>query len=318
MDEPTASPLLLVTGFLGSGKTTLINRFLRCGSGYRLGVLVNEFGQIGIDGALLGPGDILELEGGCVCCATGRELWEAARDLADRAGATHIVVETSGIAEPQVLLEQWAALDRALRARLPLAGTLCLVDALSVDGTLGRRAEARHQIAAADRLLLTKLDLCDGGRLAAVHGLLDRVGASAERAAIDLAAPLPEVAALLRWALSPAPARAAEGHGHAHAHEGGQLSAVSIAGAAPLLEGPLRRLLGEVGPQVLRAKGFVRLQEGDGERLCVLQLAGGRLELRPADEAEARAAPAGSALVFIGEGLDEPWLRLRMAACRAA
>src|SRR4051794_24369134 len=101
MDDLTSAPptpLLLITGFLGSGKTTLINRWLRQQTGVRLGVVVNEFGQIGIDGALLGPGDILELSDGCVCCAKGTELWEAAVSLIDRAAATHVLVETSGVA----------------------------------------------------------------------------------------------------------------------------------------------------------------------------------------------------------------------------
>ena len=147
-----ATPLLLVTGFLGAGKTTLINRWLRSPTGGKLGVVVNEFGQIGIDGALLGPGDVVEFSDGCVCCAKGTELWEAALSLVDRAGATHLLVETSGIADPAVLLEQYDLLPEALHTRLDLAGVLCVVDTLHLEDALERRAEARSQLRVADRL----------------------------------------------------------------------------------------------------------------------------------------------------------------------
>ena len=319
MDEIASSPLLLVTGFLGSGKTTLINRLLRCGSGLRLGVLVNEFGQIGIDGALLGPGDVVEFSDGCVCCAKGTELWEAALSLVDRAGATHLLVETSGIADPAVLLEQYDLLPEALHARLDLAGVLCVVDTLHLEDALERRAEARSQLRVADRLLLTKGDLSGPEGLTRVHARLDHDGASPERAALQPDAPRMEVLDAFRWAFTARPPQAQQGHEHAHEHHhDGQLVAVSLAEAAPLLEGPLRRLFADMRGEVLRAKGFVRLRAPAGDRLCVLQLSGQRLELRPAEAEEARGAPGGSALVFIGEGLDEPWLRLRLSACRAA
>lgn len=314
MDAPCpAVPLALVTGFLGSGKTTLINRMLRCNSGLRLGVLVNEFGQIGIDGALLRPGDVLELSDGCVCCASGRELWEAARDLVDRARADHLLLETSGIAEPAVLHEQYRELPTELRARLDLRGTLCVVDVIGVAAAAERRVEVRRQIAAADRLLLSKTDLDEGAALPNAHLLLDRLGASTERAVLRPGAAAHEVAAVLRWAFQPAPRRVRSDRGPTHG--GRQLAAVSIAEEGPLLLGPLKRLLSDLLPDLLRAKGLVRGEDG---QVHILQVAAGRVELTPASVDQARAAPAGSVLVFIGESLDEEHLRLRLTACRAA
>ncbi len=353
------TPILLITGFLGSGKTTLINRLLRTQTGAKLGVVVNEFGQIGIDGALLSTGDILELSDGCVCCARGTELWDAALSLVDRAGATHLIVETSGIAEPGVLLRQYEDLPEALRDRLDLRGLLCLVDVLHVSQAVTRRAEAEHQIREADRLLLTKLDLGDAMRLEEAHRLLDRLGATSDRVALPPDATPGDVAHTLRWALAPrmagrAPAGPAQdpsfaghdgdaetrggagrsghdghvGHdGHPPGGHGGQLCAVSLRETRPLLSGPLRQLLQELPGEVLRVKGFVRLADpgslgagsaadGDGA-VALLELAGRRVELRPCTPEQAAKAPPGSTLVFIGEGLDEAWLRLRLSACRA-
>lgn len=321
-------PATVVTGFLGAGKTTLINRWLRSPTGERLGVVVNEFGQIGIDGALLGPGDVVEFSDGCVCCAKGTELWEAALSLVDRAGATHLLVETSGIADPAVLLEQYDLLPEALHARLDLAGVLCVVDTLHLEDALERRAEARSQLRVADRLLLTKGDLSGPEGLTRAHARLDHDGASPERAALQPDAPRMEVLDAFRWAFTARPPQAQGGHGHEHAHEhhhDRQLVAVSLAEAAPLLEGPLRRLFADMRGEVLRAKGFVRLHRPDGEAngettseaLALVELAGRRVELRPLDADEAARVPPGSTLVFIGEGLDEAWLRLRLSACRA-
>ncbi|MCS6912650.1 MAG: GTP-binding protein [Myxococcales bacterium] len=308
-----AAPLALVTGFLGSGKTTLINRMLRCNSGLRLGVLVNEFGQIGIDGTLLRPGDVLELSDGCICCASGRELWEAARDLVDRARADHLLVETSGIAEPAALHEQYRELPTALRARLDLRGTLCVVDVIGVAAAAERRVEVRRQIVAADHLVLSKADLGDGLALCRAHLLLDQLGASSERVVLRPEAAAHEVAAVLRWAFRPTSRRVRPDSGPTHG--GRQLVAVSIAEQGPLLLRPLQGLLSDLLPDLLRAKGLVRGEDG---QVYILQVAAGHMELTPASADQAKAAPPGSVLVFIGESLDEEHLRLRLTACRAA
>lgn len=345
----TATPLLLITGFLGSGKTTFINRLLQLPTPPKLGVVVNEFGQIGIDGALLAGTEILELANGCVCCVKGTEMWESALELVDRAGAEVLLVETSGLVEPAVLLEQYALLPPALGDRLELRGLLCLVDALHVQAARGRRPEVEQQLRLADRLLLTKGDACQPAELLAVHRLLDELGASTERAAVTPATPAGEVRNLLRWALQPRPrtrrpsglAQGAGGQGepgarnhdhahdpnHAHAHDPGchggrQLCAVSVQEPLPLLAAPLLQLLRELPGEVLRAKGVVRVLELDAQgspslKTCVLQLAGRVVELVPASAATASAAPTGSTLVFIGEALDESWLRLRLSACRS-
>ena len=355
--KSAATPLLLISGFLGSGKTTFINRLLELPRALvaeqpRLGVVVNEFGQIGIDGTLLaqaagGSGTgIMELANGCVCCIRGTEMWESALELVDRAGAEVLLVETSGLVEPRILLEQYRLLPDAIRSRIDLRGLLCTVDVLHVRSAVAERAEAVQQLELADRLLLTKLDLANAAQVRDTHRLLDELHATTERTSIAISSPAADVANVLRWALAnrrsdkpksgrkPSDATNGHSHGHGHAHEstigqhgGRQLSAVSLHEAQPLLAAPLVKLLDELAGEVLRVKGIVRVlgapwqksslfDDENAESLAVLHLAGRRVELLPLPNS-ATPVPAGSTLVFIGESLDENWLRLRLSGCRS-
>lgn len=351
----TETPLVLVTGFLGSGKTTLINRLLRLSNlGHetpRLGVVVNEFGQIGIDGTLLAEaasaGGILELSNGCVCCVRGTEMWDAALSLVDRAGAEVLLVETSGMVEPGVLLEQYRLLPAAQKSRIDLRGLLCVVDVLHVHSAVSKRPEAAQQLKLADRLLLTKFDLAHATQIANAHRLLDELGASSERASLSLGEKDPAVRDVFRWVLSPRPPSSEEKekrtHQRGHRPLGAkQLVAVSFEEPEPLLAGPLLQLLRELRGKVLRAKGIVRVlgapfpkrepnaplalpgflahdhpNPTEAPVLAVLHLAGEEVELQPLTGPAAAAAAPNSVLVFIGEDLDENWLRLRLTACRS-
>lgn len=347
--KAAATPLLLITGFLGSGKTTFINRLLALPRSFtalqpKLGVVVNEFGQIGIDGALLAQaaGDsgtgIMELANGCVCCIRGTEMWESALELVERAGAEVLLVETSGLVEPRILLEQYRLLPEKTRSRIDLRGLLCVVDVLHVRESIDKRTEVLQQLTLADRLLLTKLDVADASQVADVHRLLDELKATSERACISFGSAEAEVANVLRWMLSRVEKKAAESHDHDsehHDHEhdsdhdprhrGRQLSAVSMHESQPLLAAPLIQLLRELSGDVLRAKGIVRVlgapwQTGtvseSTETVAALHLAGRRVELQPLPPSKT-PLPEGSTLVFIGESIDENWLRLRLAGCRS-
>lgn len=321
VETPTRTPLLCVTGFLGSGKTTLINRLLRTPGIPRLGVVVNEFGQIGIDGKLLAGTGIMELANGCVCCAKGTEMWEAALELVDRAGAEVLLVETSGLVEPGALLEQYALLPKDLAARVELLGLLCVVDATFARQAVAKRPEAREQIELADRILLSKLDLATPADLRDVHALLDELKATPERTSLSQRASEADIAEFFRFCMAKRSARPRRPAQARVPHRGAQLVAVSVHETAPLLRGPLERLLAELPGEVLRAKGFVRLlpeTEAGPPPLSVVHLSGARLFLEPATPEIAAQAPAGSTLVFIGEDLDESWLRLRLSGCRAA
>src|ERR1043166_7773517 len=161
-------PVTVVTGFLGSGKTTLIRELLARPEGANTAVVINEYGEVGIDDALLrASSDATVLLGnGCVCCTVRTDLQESLRALyADRArGAVpsfqRVIIETSGLADPGPVLQTFAS-DRALGDVFHLQSLVTVVDAVSGAGNLAQMAEARHQAALADRIVLTKIDLAD-------------------------------------------------------------------------------------------------------------------------------------------------------------
>src|ERR1700733_9743985 len=167
-------PVSIVTGFLGAGKTTLIRALLQSPEGANTAIVVNEYGEIGIDNALLrASSDATVLLGnGCVCCMARSDLQETLRTLfADRArGAVpsfaRVIIETSGLADPGPLLQTFAS-DRALRQAVHLQALITVIDAPNGARNLALAPEAREQIALADRIILTKTDLADPAELIA-------------------------------------------------------------------------------------------------------------------------------------------------------
>ncbi len=152
-------PITLISGYLGAGKTTLINQLLASDLGLRLAVLVNDFGDINIDAARIRTqsDDVIELAGGCVCCRLSGGFAQALSDLRDRSPAiSHILVETSGVASPSALADLIPMIDGV---RLSL--TAVLADALNVEHRLLDRyvgEVVRAQLQAADLVILTKTD----------------------------------------------------------------------------------------------------------------------------------------------------------------
>src|ERR1700733_12634786 len=213
-------PVSIVPGFLGAGKTTLIRALLDRPEGANTAIVVNEYGEIGIDNALLrASSDATVLLGnGCLCCTVRSDLQETLRTLfADRArGAVpsfeRVVIETSGLADPGPLLQTFAS-DRALGQEFYLQALVTVIDAPNGARNLASAPEAREQIALADRIVLTKTDLTDSSELVAQLRAL--TAAPVERAvggAIDPSYLLDERLDL--------PAHV-PGHDHTHAHSHG-------------------------------------------------------------------------------------------------
>jgi G3E family GTPase len=157
---------LILTGFLGSGKTTLLGRLLRRPEFSRTAVIINEFGEIGLDHELIEASEdsLIELQTGCLCCKIRNDLATTIHDLLRRCddGAivpfTRLVIETSGLADPAPVL-QTLMTDVAIAARVVLGGVVTTVDAVNGADTLDREEISAKQAAVADRLLLTKTDL---------------------------------------------------------------------------------------------------------------------------------------------------------------
>jgi G3E family GTPase len=322
MEEPV--PLLILTGFLGAGKTTALNRVLAAQHQRRIAVVINELGRIDIDSRLIKSreGDVMELVGGCVCheVRVQSELWAAFAEVVARSRPELVILETTGIAEPWSILDGLDGLPRR-SAPVTAAGVVCVVDAESGARQIERHEEARAQVEAADRILLSKLDLASPEQIVAVHRLLALRNADAERAGFPATAE--GTAALIPWLLDTearAGGAAARGRGRPaadhpqHPHQHGQLAAAVFSDDAPLLAEPLLQVCERLGARLVRAKGFVNLA---GEpRRGFLERAGAHTTLgyaEPWGPTEARRTE----LVLIGEELDEAALRRQIWACRA-
>jgi G3E family GTPase len=317
-----AVPFTILTGWLGAGKTTALNRMLAAPHGRRIAVLVNELGRIAIDGRLiLGKGgDVLELAGGCVCCKvdTRNDLWDGIGEVVGRSAPEHVVLETTGIAEPAAILDGLGRVPAAVRDRIAPAGVVCVVDAEAGARQLERRDEAREQVLAADRVMLSKLDLAQAAAVAAVHDAVRALAPDAERAAFpagDDGAMAMTAWLLERRAVRGVAARAHDRHDHGRGHHhAGQLAAAVFADPTPLVAGEVLAYVRSLGDRLVRAKGWVHLA-GEARRGW-LERAGARTELtlgEPwADE------PARTELVLIGDGLDDAAVRRALWACRAA
>jgi G3E family GTPase len=168
----SALPVAVITGFLGSGKTTLLSRLLRDPAFARTAVIVNEFGEVGLDHLLVEASDeeIVLLEGGCLCCKVRGDLVRTAGELLARrsrgdAAFDRIVIETTGLADPAPILHALMT-DREIADALRLDSVIATVDCAAGGATLDSHPQAVRQAALADRIVLTKTDLADSSTLA--------------------------------------------------------------------------------------------------------------------------------------------------------
>ena len=167
MDTPRNIPVTILTGFLGSGKTTLLNRILKEEHGKRIAVIENEFGEVGIDQALVINADeeIFEMSNGCICCTVRGDLIRVLGNLMKRRDKfDYVLVETTGLADPGPVAQTFF-MDDEIHAEFALDGIVTLVDAAHIEQQLGRSDESTEQIAFADVLVLNKTDLVDGDAL---------------------------------------------------------------------------------------------------------------------------------------------------------
>ncbi len=167
MNTQRKVPVSILTGFLGSGKTTLLNRILSEEHGKRIAVVENEFGEVGIDQALVINADeeIFEMSNGCICCTVRGDLIRVLGNLMKRRDKfDYVLVETTGLADPGPVAQTFF-MDDEIRAEYALDGIVTLVDAAHIEQQLGRSDESTEQIAFADVLVLNKTDLVDGDRL---------------------------------------------------------------------------------------------------------------------------------------------------------
>jgi G3E family GTPase len=348
MNAPTTvkTPVTVLTGYLGAGKTTLLNRILSEDHGKRYAVIVNEFGEVGIDNDLIVGADeeVFEMNNGCVCCTVRGDLIRVVSGLMKRKGGFDaIIVETTGLADPGPVAQTFFV-DEDVRAKTQLDSVTTVVDAKHLPLRLADSKEAAEQIAFADQIILNKTDLVTEAELVEVERMIRRLNPLAPihraqrsnvpldlvlgRGSFDLA----RIEEIEPDFLNPAHGEAGhvhdddcdhhdhDHHGHDHGHdiEASGIRGVSLTATKPLSANKVTAWLNDVlqaqGPDILRAKGILDVA-GEDRRL-VFQAVHMILE-GDFQGPWKSGADRYSRLVFIGRNLDEAKLREGFEACFA-
>ena len=336
------TPVTVLTGYLGAGKTTLLNRILSEDHGKKYAVIVNEFGEVGIDNDLIVGADeeVFEMNNGCVCCTVRGDLIRVVQGLMKRKGGFDaIIVETTGLADPGPVAQTFFV-DEDVRAKTQLDSVTTVVDAKHLMLRLADSKEAAEQIAFADQIILNKIDLVTEIELAEVERAIRRLNPlapihRAERSNVPLdlvlgrgSFDLARIEELEPDFLNPAHGEAGHVHDedcdHDHGHEhhdhaghdhGHDIDASGIRGISLTSEKPingqritqwLNDVLQAQGPDILRAKGIIDVA-GEDRRLvfqAVHMILEGDFQgaWRDGDKRYSR-------LVFIGRNLDKAKLR---------
>ena len=342
-------PVTVLTGYLGAGKTTLLNRILSEPHGKKYAVIVNEFGEIGIDNELIVNADeeVFEMNNGCICCTVRGDLVRIIDGLMRRKGKFDaIIVETTGLADPAPVAQTFF-MDEQVGAKTKLDAVVTVADAKWLKDRLKDAPEAKNQIAFADVILLNKTDLVTPPELAEIEARIRGINPYArlhktERAKIDIAEVLGRNAFDLDRILDIEPAflDAEEehehdhhhdhdhdhdhDHGHAHGHGGlkhyhdEEMQSVALRSDKPLNPDKffpwVQDLVATEGPSILRCKGILAFKD-DPERFVfqgVHMILDGDHQ-RAWKEGEKRESRA----VFIGRNLPEEKIRAGFESCVA-
>jgi len=337
-------PVTVLTGYLGAGKTTLLNRILSEPHGQKFAVIVNEFGEIGIDNELVVGADeeVFEMNNGCVCCTVRGDLVRIIDGLMRRKGRFDaIIVETTGLADPAPVAQTFF-MDEAVGGKTKLDAVVTVADARWLKDRLKDAPEAKNQIAFADVILINKTDLVGPEELREIEMRVRGINPYArlhrtERCAV----PLPEVlgrnAFDLDRILDVEPAfldgeeheHGHDGHDHRHGHDGGhrdglkhyhdeEMQSVALRTDKPLDPDKffpwVQDLVAKDGPNILRAKGILSFKDDPARFVFqgVHMILDGDHQ-RPWEAGEKRE----SRIVFIGRNLSEDRIRKGFESCAA-
>ena len=265
--NPTAKdrkiPVTVITGYLGSGKTTLLNHILTGQQGRKVAVIVNEFGEVGIDGQLIVRDDdeqLIEFNNGCLCCTVRGDLIETITKLQERAGELDaIIIETTGLADPAPVASTFFVSEE-IRASTRLDSFVTVVDVVNLEKNLAQSVEAQEQVAFADIVLVNKVDLASEEAVARVERTVRSLNPLAtihrtEQGVIDLALILNSNAFQLEAKLQVDPEFLGD---HEHEHDPAIASFV-LRESRPIdmnrFMSWITPLLQEQGDRVLRTKG---------------------------------------------------------------
>jgi G3E family GTPase len=317
----TQIPVTVLTGYLGAGKTTLLNRILTENHGRKFAVVINEFGELGVDNDLVVDADeeVFEMNNGCICCTVRGDLIRIIGGLMRRKGRFDgIIVETTGLADPAPVAQTFFV-DEDVKRATRLDAIVTVVDAKHLPARLKDSSEAQEQIAFADILVLNKMDLVSEAEAAEVERLIRGINPYAEiRRSTKSDVPIDAVIGRDAFNLARILEREPEflsGEDH-HEHDS-EVNSVSFEVSRPVdpekFNMWINELLQSKGQDLLRTKGILHYA-GDNRRFAfqaVHMIADGDYigEVKEGD-------PRKSKIVFIGRDLNRPQLRRGFEACQ--
>jgi G3E family GTPase len=322
MDPADAQiPVTVLTGYLGAGKTTLLNRILSENHGRKFAVVINEFGELGVDNDLVVDADeeVFEMNNGCICCTVRGDLIRIIGGLMKRKGRFDgIIVETTGLADPAPVAQTFFV-DEDVKRATKLDAIVTVVDAKHLPARLKDSSEAQEQIAFADIIVLNKMDLVSPAEADEVEALIKQINPYAEiRRSTKSDVPLDSVIGRDAFNL----ARILEKEpdflsGEDHHEHDSEVNSVSFEVSKPVdaekFNAWISQLLQTKGQDLLRTKGIL-YYAGDNRRFAfqaVHMIADGDYigEVKEGD-------PRKSKIVFIGRDLNRPQLRRGFEACQ--
>ncbi len=321
-------PVTILTGFLGSGKTTLLNRILKGGHGLRVGVIINEFGEVAIDGDLVLEADdeLVELKGGCICCTVRTDLLEAVgRLLSRRPRVEYVLVETTGLADPAPIAQTF--LSHGVIDVCRLDAIITMVDAANFDRNLSADPACHAQLQFGDLILLNKTDLVSEAELERIEAAIRSINPDgrilrSERAEVDLGLLLGVGAFDPDRLLQSEEAHHCTGSGCDHPSHHGQgvkvhghlrgIETVSFRTERPFDVERLQAYLSRLPVQVLRGKGILHVAQLP-EHALILHQVGDRHDFEPGPPWSGERKE--SRLVFIGKGLNRAEILRELEAC---
>ena len=320
-DPANLIPVTVLTGYLGAGKTTLLNRILSENHGQKYAVVINEFGELGVDNDLVVDTDeeVFEMNNGCICCTVRGDLIRIVGGLVKRRGKFDgIIIETTGLANPAPVAQTFFV-DEGVRSKTRLDAIVTVVDAKNLPARLADSTEAAAQIAFADVIVLNKTDLVSPAELEAVEAEIRKINRFAkihrtQRSAVDITSVLNQGAFDLQRILADVQPDFLTDSEHEHNDD---INSMSFELTRPIdpekFNAWIGQLLAEKGQDLLRTKGILHYN-GEDRRFAfqaVHMIADGDF-IGPWPAGEDRR----SRLVFIGRNLNRPQLRRGFEGCQ--